>query len=392
MFTFGIEHEVAFININGQFADFISTSYADFDAIIAHLPVYKSDYPHLRVGDAGIRKKRWYIEGLERFTVSGVLIDHLSKGIEIRTTPHATIQGVIDELTTSFQILCSRAADAGFFPVLTSFNPYRTEFVPDPPFNTFEEAMLRVSPEEWTSALALLTYGPDLNISVVGLSTDSVIDIGRKLTFYSPYIIPFTYSSPFFAGDLWDGLSVRTFMRTGIRPATQVFLANPSELLSTNPSLTKLAHTPFEVGRIEFKACDTCKDFTIYAGLFALLKGLILDTTLKGRATIPDRTLHQKSAREGFTNEDIVAITTLVLQAAQYALGTDEDACLLEPLYRMLEQRETPAHDIIRTFQNTSSVEATLHETYASLMYEENGQAGARHARPPINVETAIPY
>jgi hypothetical protein len=373
MFTFGIEHEVAFIRNDGQFADFISTPFAEFDAIIADLPVYESDYPYLRVGDAGIRKKRWYIEGLERFNVSGVLIDHLSKGIEIRTTPHSTIQGAIDELTTSFQLLCNRAADAGLFPVLTSFNPYRTEFVPDPPFNAFEDTMLQASPEDLTSTLALLTYGPDLNISVQGLETDSVVDIGRKLTYYSPYIVPFSYSSPFFNGDLWDGLSVRTFIRTGVRPATQVFLANPSDLQRSNPSLTKLAHTPFEVGRIEFKACDSCNDFTLYAALFALLKGLILDTTLKGRATIPDRALHQESARRGFANEDIVAITATILQAAKHALDADQDICLLEPLFRMLKYRETPSHSIIQAFHNAGSVEVALRQTYASLMSFEEG-------------------
>ena len=66
---------------------------------------------------------------------------------------------------------------------------------------------------------AMLTYGPDLNISVAGLSCERVIDIGRKLTYYSPYIVPFSYSSPFYQGCLWQGLSVRTFLRTGRRPA-----------------------------------------------------------------------------------------------------------------------------------------------------------------------------
>ncbi len=67
-FTFGIEHEVAFINREGRFADYLNTPFADFDAIIAQLPFYESDYPQLRIGDAGIKRKRWYIEGFERFS------------------------------------------------------------------------------------------------------------------------------------------------------------------------------------------------------------------------------------------------------------------------------------------------------------------------------------
>src|SRR6266513_2656820 len=105
MFTFGIEHEVAFAHQNGQFADYVTTSFAEFDAIIAQLPMYEEDYPYLRVGDAGIRRKRWYIECLERFTPQGLLANHLSKGIEIRTTPHSTIRGAVDELTESFHLL-----------------------------------------------------------------------------------------------------------------------------------------------------------------------------------------------------------------------------------------------------------------------------------------------
>ena len=192
MFTFGVEHEVAFLDRNGRFADFHTTTFAEFDAIIAELPFYEGDYPQLRIGDAGIRRKRWYIEGLERFDETGRLIDYHAKGIEIRTTPHSTIQGAIAELHESFQLLRKVANGVGFVPVLTSFNPYRTDFVPDPPLNPYEEMLLQQSPEDLTSLLAMLTYGPDLSISVQGLSSDSVIDIGRKFTYYSPYIVPFS--------------------------------------------------------------------------------------------------------------------------------------------------------------------------------------------------------
>lgn len=364
MFKFGIEHEVAFFNRDGYFADFVSTSVTEFDTIIASLPIYEQDYPSLRVGDLGIRKKRWYLEGLERFNTAGDLIGYLPKGIEIRTTPHPTIQRAIGELTESFQLLCKRAAQSGFAPVLTSFNPYRTEFVPDPPFNEFENDMLKLSPEDGTSTLAMLTYGPDFNISCQGLSTDTIIDIGRKLTYYSPYIVPFSYSSPFLEGTLWDGLSARTFVRTGIRPAALVYLGDKAEIQESNPSLTKLAKVPEEIGRIEFKACDSCSDFAIYAGLFTLLKGLVLDTTLPGRATVPDIEQHQKSARLGFADDEIATGAQAVLQAAKHALGSDEDIPLLEPLHTMLQQRLSPAHSIIQAFQDTGSVESALRSTY----------------------------
>jgi gamma-glutamyl:cysteine ligase YbdK (ATP-grasp superfamily) len=364
MFTFGIEHEVAFLNRAGHFADFASTSFAELDRIIANLPFYEADYPQLRIGDAGIKRKRWYIEGFERFDAHGHVTDCPPKGIEIRTTLHKTILGAVDELNASFQLLREEAMSAGFVPVLTSFNPYRTEFVPDPPLTAYENERRLSSPEKRTAFIPMLTYGPDLNLSFQGLESDAIIEIGCKLTYYSPYIIPFSYSSPFFGGTLWEGLSIRTFMRTGRRPAVMVFLADPADLLYSDPSLTKPARLPAEVGRIEFKACDSCDDFAIYAGLLALLKGLVLDTTLAGRATVPDAELHQLSAHQGFAHDNIAAGALTLLQAAEYALGDDEDSQLLKPLSVMLQQRVSPAHRMISTFQATGSIRATLCQTY----------------------------
>lgn len=364
MFTFGIEHEVAFLNRAGHFADFLSTSFAEFGRIIADLPLYETDYPQLYIDDAGIKHKRWYIEGFERYNIHDQVTDCPPKGIEIRTTLHKTIRGAVDELHTSFQLLRGKAMNEGFVPVLTSFHPYRTEFVPDPPLTAYEEQYRQNSPERRTAFITMLTHGPDLNLSLQGLDTHAIIEIGRKLTYYSPYIIPFSYSSPFFGGTLWEGLSVRTFVRTGRRPAVIVFLADPADLLHSDPSLTKPARLPTEVGRIEFKACDSCDDFTIYASLLALLKGLMLDTTLTGRATVPNANLHQISARQGFAHDDLAAGALTLLQAAERALGVDEDIQFLKPLHVMLEQRLTPAHRMISTFQATGSIEATLCQTY----------------------------
>ncbi|MDZ7953897.1 glutamate--cysteine ligase [Nostoc sp. DedQUE09] len=364
MFLFGIEHEVAFLNKEGKFADFSHTKFADFNQIIAKLPTYQSDYPQLRVGDAGIKQKRWYIEGFERFVDSDKPIDCLPKGIEIRTTIHSNIEAVINELSESFRSLCKVAATFGFSPSLISFNPYKTVFEPQPPLNDYEVRRRQASPEKQTAHIPMLTYGPDLNISVSNLSTERVIDIGRKLTYYSPYIVPFSYSSPFYNGSLWDGLSVRTFIRTGKRPAALVFVQKPEQLIDSIPSLTKIARIPAEVGRIEFKACDSCDDFSIYAALLVLLKGLVLDKTLPGRATIPDAALHQLSAKEAFENEDIFQNSTKVLQAAEVALGDDPDVHYLTPLKVLLAKRKTRSHELIQMFHHLSSIEEVIKQTY----------------------------
>ncbi|WGV23593.1 glutamate--cysteine ligase [Halotia branconii] len=370
-FFFGLEHEVAFLNKEGKFADFSCTKFTDFNQIVEKLPIYPDDYLQLRVGDAGIRMKRWYIEGFERFANSDKVIDCVSKGIEIRTTIHSNIQNAIDELSDSFRLLCEIATKFNYSPVLTSFNPYKTVFEPQPPLNDYELKQLQAYPDEQTANIYMVTYGPDLNISVADLPIETVIDIGKKLTYYSPYIVPFSYSSPFYNGSLWDGLSVRTFIRTGKRPAALVFVQTQEQLINSTPSLTKIARLPAEVGRIEFKACDSCDDFSMYAALLALLKGLILDQTLLGRATTPDADLHQLSAKEGFDNENIFANATKVMQAVETALKDDPDYHLLTPLKNILAKRKTKSHELIEVFESVGSIEDTLRQTYQVSKYHQ---------------------
>ncbi|MEO1183830.1 MAG: glutamate--cysteine ligase, partial [Cyanobacteria bacterium J06636_27] len=303
--------------------------------------------------------------GFERFADSEKVIDCVPKGIEIRTSINPNIHSAIAELSESFSLLKNTAAEYGFSPALISFNPHYDAFVPNPPLNSYETKRRNASPEKQTANIPMLTYGPDLNISMVGLTTERIIDIGKKLTYYSPYIIPFSYSSPFYQGRLWEGFSVRTFIRTGKRPAAMVFLEKQEELIKSVPSLTKIARIPAEVGRIEFKAFDSCSDFSIYAGLLALLKGLVLDESLSERAIVPDAQKHQISAQEGFDNDEIFEHAKQIIQLAEVALTNDPDASLLAPLKTLLDKRETPAHEIIRMYKHNNSIEATLKQTYS---------------------------
>jgi len=364
MFHFGIEHEVAFLNSEGKFADFQNTKYEDFCQIIDALPIYATDYPQLKVGDAGIRKKRWYIECLERFDEAGECVECVPKGIEIRTTIHASIEAAVNELTESFDLLREVAARFGFIPVLTSFNPYAEAYILQPPLNNFEKARLAEHPAEQTAHIHLVSYGPDLNISLENLPIDKLIDIGKKLTFYSPYIVPFTYSSPFYKGGLWEGLSVRTFIRTGQRAAALVFVENDVEIIRSAPEMTKKARIPAEIGRIEFKAFDGCDNFEIYAALLALLKGLILDQSLAGRAITPDANLHQISAKKGFESQEIAKIAVDILAAAEIALANDTDIRFLAPLKSILSERKSKAKELIYLFRDLGSIEETLKQTY----------------------------
>ena len=363
-FKFGIEHEVAFLRPDGKFADFENTTFAEFDAVVAKLPHYEQDYPQLRVGDAGIKLKRWYIEGFERFSQTGEVIDCPPKGIEIRTTVENSIGGAIAQLSKSFEQLCEQAKAAGFSPALTSFHPFRDQFVPNPPLNTFEQTRRQDSPEMQTAHIPMLTQGPDLNLSAEGLTTADLIDIGKKLTYYSPFIIPFSYSSPFYLGKAWDGLSARTYYRTGARPAAMVFVADEADLLESVPSLTQIARVPAEVGRIEFKAFDSCGDFELYGSLLVLLKGLILDKTLGGRSLIPDAKLHQQSAQLGFEDDSIYSEAQTILKAVLAVTDNPVEIQQLERLKSMLQRRFSPAQDMLTAYQQGQSINHILGQGY----------------------------
>jgi hypothetical protein len=143
-----------------------------------------------------------------------------------------------------------------------------------------------------------------------------------------------------------------------------VYMEKPEQLMNTIPSLTRIARIPAEIGRIEFKAFDSCDDFSIYAGLLALLKGLILDQSLLGRTSVPDPALHQLSAQQGFSNEDIFKNATKVIQAVEAALMSDPDVHLLKPLKVLLKARRTKAHDLIEMYQKVGSIDEVLKHTY----------------------------
>lgn len=367
-FKFGIEHEVAFLRSDGTFADFENTAFTEYDDIVSQLPYYEQDYPQLRVGDAGIKRKRWYIEGFERFASNGDVIDCPPKGIEIRTTIHQSIEAAVSQLTESFILLRNQAIAAGFSPALTSFHPYRHEFIPRPPLNAFERHRRQASPETQTAHIPMLTQGPDLNLSVQGLTPEQLIDIGRKLTYYSPFIIPFSYSSPFYKGSTWSGLSARTFHRTGARPAAMVFVEYPTELIESTPSLTQLARIPSEIGRIEFKAFDSCGDFQQYGSLLTLLQGLILDQTLKGRATVPNAKHHQQSAQYGFRDPSIYAHAEAILEAVEAVIGTSPGRDRLVPLREALIRRHTPADDMIEAYEQGTPIPQILQQGYSQSM------------------------
>lgn len=353
-FRWGIEHEFPAIHSKGTFCDYTNTTFEDFNQVIEEMPVFESDYPGLRVGDLGIKSKRWYIEGFERFSETGEYLRTDPKGFEIRTPISPSLQAAVATLQQDFTLWKEVAGRYGFGAASVAFNPFQDEFVPTPPLNPYEVAH-RQTPEERTAFIHMLTSGPDISLSHPLLNAEASIDIAKKLTFYSPFIVPFSYSSPFYKGELWGGLSRRTFYRTGRRPAVLVFVGDEKDLTKSEPTLTDKARLPAEIGRIEFKAFDTIADISLYESLGALLLGLTLDTTLTGRALVPDELLHKLSATHGFTDETIYATANKILTAVYDALPLDMHPAIAR-LEIMLDRRRSQAHDMIDRYTETGSI------------------------------------
>jgi Glutamate-cysteine ligase family 2(GCS2) len=352
-FRYGIEHELAILR-GGAFADFTNLTFDDLQAVVDALPEDAADYPDLRVGDQGIKRKRWYVEGYERFDDAGELVRCDPKGLEVRTRIHDSVEAAVAALVADVDRLAAELAPRGLATCAIGFNPLRSEYVIDPPLGEWERAHRTGSPEERTAHLHMVTYGPDLNLSADGLD---VLDSARKLTYYSPWIVPLSFSSPFRDGAPWGGLSARTHLRTGARPAALAFLGPDAPQIPSDPSLTQPARLPAEIGRLEFKAFDAIGDLALYGELFSLLTGLVLDETLHGRATTPDAAAHRHVAAAGLTDDAVHRETGALLAAAERAsAGRGPDLARLAGLRARWACRECAATTMLTAHARGATV------------------------------------
>lgn len=389
---YGIEHELALLRPDGALADFTSLTHGEVAAIVDELPDLPGDQADLRIGDAGIRRKRWYAEGYERLDERGELARFEPKGIEIRTLVHDSAGAAEAALAADAAALAEVAARHALRPVAIGHHPVRSSYRLDPPPNAHERAVMASSPEERTAPLHMVTWGPDLNLSFPESGTDPEVlaDAAAKLTYYSPYLVPWSFSSPFLDGRPWGGLSARTARRTGARPAALAYLEPGAELLPTDPSLVRHAGIPGEVGRIEFKAFDAVAVLPgeepadgcgtgLPGALLGLLTGLLRDTTLTGRRHTPDAEAHRRSARRGWSDPAIRAGSHVVLEAAESALRHEPDhRDGLASLRERLERRETPADRMLGRYRSGGGIAGIAHPGPLDVPGPTAGVAGQR--------------
>ena len=374
--TFGIEAEYALIRPDGRFADFTNTDYAELRALLAPLPDYR--HPELRVGDVGIRVKNWYVEGDERFDRAGRSTGLAVKGIEIRTPVCATVEKGVESLQHLRAMLAAALGAQGWGLAAIGFNPCTAAYRPR--YARWERQFHASHAANALPGISTLSYGPDLNFSSPGGTAAAALETVRRLTYYSPWIVPFSFSAPFHAGALWEGLSYRTFRRTGPRPAALAHLAG-----ETDHPLVRPADPPSQHLRIEFKAFDMVADDRLLAELFHLVLGIALADpgALPGRADVPDAQRHQRAALSAFEDAALRDESARITAAAQTALrahGLRDELPLLED---MLTTRRTPAHAMRDHFARTGTLFAPLGAGRHASSGHFDGPAGDAAAGEP---------
>lgn len=360
-FYFGIEHEIPLLDLKNRFLDFTNLNINSLTKVVEKFPIYMEDYSFLKISRLGYKTKRLYIEGLEIFDQGGYLKKYHPKGFELRMPPCNDIDFLFKNLLNDFFYVRQELLKFKMRPTFISFNPFRKKVNIRISMNRYEKRFREIYRDRHTHKFTLLSFGPDLNIANDGFDDLDVINIVQKLNFYTPFIVPFSYSSPFYGGKLWHGLSVRTFLRSRLRPAVVGVVVSDKifNKFADNLIVKKLI-LPKQKGLIEYKAFDVVQDIKIYKGLFALLLGIIMDTSLKGKSLWPDLKLIKLSSIYGFNDTFIYDGAFEVLVAAQKSLKSSKYKNYLKVLYNLLKERLNLAVILRNDFLKTKSINKTL--------------------------------
>ncbi len=367
----GIEFEYLLIDRTGPTAgrirDFSNLPFTTIQPLLERRPG-RGD-PGLASGDLGIRSGYWYLEGDERFLPDGRFHTLAVKGVEIRTPPAEDVAQAVARLLAIEQQLSDQLAPHGLGLGIVGFNPLRAIYPFDPPLNPWQQALRQADRGYDGSHISTLSYGPDINLSLPGWTATHALAAARRLNRYAPYIVPFSFHSPFAAGALWPGYSRRSYERPRYRPAVKLYLG-AAELTTWGPRSQLLypARLPREEGRIEFKAFDALPSPRLLTALCHLLEGICLADELAAADEACDLPLYRRAALTGFDDPHIHTGAREVLACAKGALlrqGATTAVRALAPLEQLLAERRTPAH--------------SLREQYCAggAMYHEGGLVAA---------------
>ena len=209
----------------------------------------------------------YVIEGYHLKNEDNIAHDMAPKGVEIRTPVCHSISELMTCLRTLHERLESKMFQNGYRLSAISHHPVAKKFQ-GPRCNRRHDF--------WKWALeAMLTYGPDINISFPENISEKLFsnmdDFEEKINYYGPALTALSLSSPFYDLGLKKDYyqqtikSNRTFRRSTIAPMIEWHKE--------------------EDGRVEFKFFEMSNNFNDYHAFTLMCLGLSLCDDLKSRAS-----------------------------------------------------------------------------------------------------------
>ncbi len=242
----------------------------------------------------------YVIEGYHLHDDHGVAQNILPKGMEIRTPVCESLPECLDTFKTLYERMEEALDTLSYRAVALSYHPIETEFYG-------EREHRRHDFWQWAMQ-AMLTFGPDINVSVpVEVSERMDLeDLHKKINYYAPAMTAFSLASPFYAGDIWKVRgkvckSFRTHRRSTYAPAVEMH--------------------PNEHYRFEFKPFEMTNRLSDFENYFLLFLTLLLDDRLEGRASDQMRIYDLGAvARHGFDADTVSTRADELLKSAQKTL------------------------------------------------------------------------
>jgi hypothetical protein len=309
----------------------------------------------------------YYVEGYDSGYENNRVRDVTVKGIEIRTPIEFSIEDSIKSFNDYFYKIQNVVESKGQHLSCFGNHPFEPAFVGD----RGQRDLIN-----WTSAeTAMTTHGLVINISLpdeleAKLNRETLIN---RFSYAAPTMILFAGNTPFRDGVLWrpngiQGYSDRSYRRSFVRDT--IYFRDDQNY------------------RKEITLFDMTNDLNMYAAYAALSLGIILSN--KELPFIPDRFSKEnvsRISRFGYNTALIdrhfnemmpEKIAETVLNMCEQSLEEyGFDTGLLNPLWKILNLRELPAHETIRQYQKTGSIQSILKDRTKLIEFRSSRIASA---------------
>lgn len=319
------------------------------------------EFTYLKEKYIGSGLTPYYIEGYDAELVNNTVRNVIVKGIEIRTP----ISFSIEESISLFEYYYNKAA------ISMEKKGLRLSCFGNHPFQpAFKGDRGNRSVIGWASAeVAMTTHGLVINIS---LPDDLEIHLDReslnnRFAFSAPAMVLLAGNTPFRLGELWrphgdPAISDRSYRRSFVR--NTVYYRDDQHY------------------RKEVTLFDMNNDLSLYSAYAAMSLGIIL--SFEELPVIPDRFSKENVRRVALHGYDAqlvdrhfdslspaeVAEKTLSVSARALTRHGFSEA-LLNPLWRLLSARKTPAEALIRSHENGASL-ISLIKSKSTLIRSES--------------------